>query len=200
MRRCLTARGLAVPERRAILGIVGLSLHRVIATLLGPDVPQDEVEACVAGYKDAFRDLVADPAYASPLFPGAAATLDQLAAEDDLVLGIATGKSRNGVVRLVERFGWDRRFITIQTADDAPSKPDPTMVLQAAREAGVAPDAVYMIGDTTFDMDMAREAGSIGIGVSWGNHPVADLQRSGARWIIDSFEVLPALVGQGRVV
>ncbi|WP_163368211.1 HAD-IA family hydrolase, partial [Enterobacter hormaechei] len=74
---------------------------------------------------------------------------------DDVLLGIATGKSRRGVDRLIESQGWQGWFATTQSADDAPSKPDPAMLLQAMAEAGTRPTHTMMIGDTTFDMGMA---------------------------------------------
>ena len=122
----------------------------------------------------------ADPACHEPLFPGVAETIGRLAADPGIRLGIATGKSRRGVAHLVGRFAWDRVFATIQTADDAPSKPDPGMLLRAMAETGVAPDRTVMLGDTTFDMAMARAAGVRPIGVSWGYHPVPALTEAGA--------------------
>ena len=88
-------------------------------------------------------------------FPACGELLDRLAARDDLVLGIATGKSRRGVRHIVERHGWEGRFATIQTADDAPSKPHPAMILQAMADVGAAPEETVMVGDSTFDMAMA---------------------------------------------
>ena len=89
-------------------------------------------------------------------------------------------------------------FATIQTADDAPSKPDPGMMLQAMAETGIGPDATVMVGDTTFDMAMARAAGVRAVGVSWGYHPVAALIEAGAETIIDRFAELEALLARPR--
>ena len=111
-----------------------------------------------------------------------------------MVLGIATGKSRRGVAHLVERHGWHRTFATIQTADDATSKPDPAMLRQAMAEVGAAPRDTLMIGDSTFDMLMARAAGVRPIGVSWGYHPVTALEEAGAEAIAISYEELRALL------
>ena len=96
---------------------------------------------------------------ARPLFPGADATLRRLAARDDVALGLATGKSRRGVAGMLDGQGWGSLLVTIQTADDAPSKPHPGMVLQAMAETGADPDATVVVGDTTFDIEMARAAG-----------------------------------------
>ena len=81
-------------------------------------------------------------------------------------------------------------FVTTHVADDHPSKPNPSMLLTAMREAGTEPANTVIIGDTSFDMDMGRAAGVRCIGVSWGYHPVTDLTQ--ADTIIDSFEALPA--------
>ena len=75
---------------------------------------------------------------------------------------------------------WEGRFITIQTADTDASKPHPEMIETAMRDAATRPEDTIMIGDTTFDMRMARNAGCPALGVSWGYHPVEELHREGA--------------------
>lgn len=98
------------------------------------------------------------------------------------------------MAHILDRYDWHSIFATIQTADDAPSKPDPGMILQAMAETGIGPEATAMVGDTSFDMAMARAAGVRRIGVSWGYHPVAALRESGAETIIDRFGALEALL------
>ena len=80
-------------------------------------------------------------------------------------------------------------FATTQVADDHPSKPHPSMLIAAMAETGVAPDQAVMIGDTSFDLDMAQAAGIPGIGVSWGYHPAAVLDRRAER-VVSSFGAL----------
>jgi phosphoglycolate phosphatase len=183
MTRALAGEGLAVPGRAAILGVVGLSLEVAIARLM-PGEAESRVRRVAEGYRAAFGVLRADPAHYEPLYPGIAESLAALGGRDDIVLGIATGKSRRGVDRLLCRFGLERHFLTIQTADDHPSKPHPAMIRAALAEAEVAPAAAVMVGDTTFDMEMARRAGVGAIGVAWGYHPVAELARAGAGLIV----------------
>jgi len=190
-REAFAACGLAPPTRERSLSIVGLSLREAFTALVGPAGP---VEDLAEAYKASFGRLRADPACNEPLFPDVEEVVGRLARRDDLVLGIATGKSRRGVTHLVEREGWQRVFTTIQTADDNPSKPDPGMILQAMAETGIGPEATVMVGDTSFDMAMARAAGVRAIGVSWGYHPVAALTEAGARTIIDRFAALEALL------
>jgi phosphoglycolate phosphatase len=157
----------------------------------GADHP---IEGLVAGYKDAFSTMRAAGTWKAPLFPGARAAIESLQRRDDVVLGVATGKSRRGVAAMIETHALDGVFITIQTADTAPSKPHPGMVLDAMRETGIGPDDTVVIGDTVFDMQMAKSAGAAALGVAWGYHPVNDLHAAGARSVLDDFSALdPAL-------
>ena len=84
------------------------------------------------------------------------------------LIGIATGKSRRGLVATLEELGWLDRFVVLRTADDGPGKPAPDMVLSAMTETGVRPEETVMIGDTTFDIAMARAARVRAVGVGWG--------------------------------
>jgi phosphoglycolate phosphatase len=179
--------GLPVPSREAILSIVGLSLVEAFTVLAGADGP---VASLAQAYRDAFSVLRTDPANAEPLYPGAAACLERLGRRDDVCLGIATGKSRRGVAHLLERHGWGRIFSVIQTADDAPSKPHPAMVEQAMADIGAKPSDTLMIGDSSYDMAMARAAGVLPIGVSWGFQPVEALIGAGADRVVHSYQEL----------
>jgi phosphoglycolate phosphatase len=190
--RAFAACGLPAPTRERSLSIVGLSLQEAFTVLVGPAGP---VEALAEEYKAAFGALRQDPAWAEPLFPGLEAMIAALAGRNDVVLGIATGKSRRGVSYLVERHGWAGVFATVQTADDAPSKPDPAMLLQAMAQTGIASSRTTMIGDTTFDMAMSCAAGVRPIGVTWGYHPVSALREAGADTVISRIGELPPLLG-----
>ena len=183
-RRAFAAVGLPAPSRAESLSIVGLSLREAFTVLVGPDGP---IEALANSYKNAFNDLRADPSRDAPFFPGAREIVATLAARDDVLLGVATGKSRRGVAHLIERAGWHGILSTIQTADDNPSKPAPDMVLKALAETGVEAAEAVLIGDTSFDMLMAREAGIGAIGVDWGYHPATALQAAGAQAIAGDF-------------
>ncbi len=103
------------------------------------------------------------------------------------MLGVATGKSRRGLAATLERFGLDDFFATLQTADDAPSKPHPEMVHRAIAETGATPATTIVIGDTTFDIEMAVAAGATALGVSWGYHDVSDLHAAGAQCVLNEF-------------
>jgi phosphoglycolate phosphatase len=181
------AHGLEPPSRERVLSIVGLSLVEAFTVLVGPKGPAGSL---AEAYKNAFASLRLDPANAEPLFPGADSCLDWLRRREDALLGIATGKSRRGVSHLLDRHGWGQVFATIQTADDAPSKPHPAMIRQAMAEVGAAPENTVMIGDSSYDMEMARAAGVLPVGVSWGFQPVAALKEAGAGMIVDSYAEL----------
>ena len=187
MEGAFTKLGLVAPAREATLAIVGLSLPEAFAAL-APGHDEGKRAALADAYRQAFLELRRDPALHEPLYEGVAAAIETFAAREDLVLGIATGKSRRGVDRLIRREGWERRFVTVQTADEHPSKPHPAMILAAMAEAGVGPERTVMVGDTTFDMEMARAAGVGALGVAWGYHPPGDLRAAGAHGVIAAGE------------
>ncbi len=178
MERCFAAAGRAAPGRDAIRRIVGLSLPQAMEALL----PDDDVatHATLAdAYRRAFHALRQEGRAVEPMFDGIAPVLDALEA-DGWLLGIATGKSDRGLEIVLAGHGLGRRFVTRQTADRHPSKPDPAMILAAMAEAGTVPADTVMIGDTSYDMLMARAAGVRAIGVGWGYHPVDELRDAGA--------------------
>lgn len=179
MESAYIAGGIAAPPRHAIRGIVGLSLVEAVATL-SPDGGADLHRELAAGYKAAFVAMrAAGELEAEPLYDGLVAALDALQA-DGWLLGVATGKSDRGLAFLLAHHGLSDRFVTLQTADRHPSKPHPSMLETAMAEAGVAADATVMIGDTSYDMHMARNAGVRAIGVTWGYHDEAVLRAAGA--------------------
>lgn len=194
MYRAFEAHGLSEPARNDVLGVVGLSLIEAIQKLLPGEADRTRIEAIADDYKRAFSELRLQVDHHEPLFEGARGVLELLSARDDMVLGIATGKSRRGVDALFEREDLARHFITVQTADDHPSKPHPSMIERAMREAGSEPQDTLMIGDTTYDIEMAQAARVGSIGVSWGYHPLRLLQHAGARKIVSAYAELPSAI------
>lgn len=189
MAAAFDAVGRTAPAREEVLGIVGLSLDHAMQRL-APAAGAADRDALVTAYKKAYFDQrMTQGEGGSPLFPGAAEVLRQLADWPDLLLGVATGKSRRGLDALLAQHGLGRAFVTRQVADDHPSKPHPSMLLAAMAETGTEPGDAVMIGDTSFDMEMAAAAGVAGIGVSWGYHPREQLHT--ARLVIERFEDLP---------
>jgi phosphoglycolate phosphatase len=169
------SKGLALPDRATVLSIVGLSLAEAFAVLC-PDVDDAQRAQLVEAYKGAFMQLRTENQEMGPLFPGARDALDVLRAQDHTLLAVATGKSRRGLDKVLERHGLTGVFHSEQVADHHPSKPNPSMILTALNETGVLQQNAVMLGDTTFDMDMARAAGIKKIGVSWGYHPAETLK------------------------
>ncbi len=189
MDHAFQALGLTAPSRAATLAIVGLSLPEAFAAL-APEHDDDARAALAQRYRTAFLELKRDPALHEPLFPGVAAAIEALRQREDVALGIATGKSRRGIVRLFEREGWAPHFLTVQTADDHPSKPHPAMIRAAMAEADVGPERTLMVGDTTFDVEMALAAGVGALGVAWGYHAPEELREAGAHGVIESSDRL----------
>ena len=183
---------LAPPAPAAVRAIIGLSLPQAVARL----APAEAVPALTEGYRAAFVRLRAETGGegAAPLFPGARACLDRLDAAG-LLLGIATGKARRGLDHALRAHDIAARFVVTQSADDAPSKPDPGMVLNALRLTGVEAGRAALVGDSTFDMEMARAAGARAIGVAWGNRPPEALRAAGAETVLDDFDALDAALG-----
>ena len=188
---------LGLPRPDQIRRIIGLSLVEACSVLL-PWAPPSLHRAVADAYKEAFRAMRLVPDSMEPLFPGVKEALDLLESEGWL-LGLATGKSRQGVDAMLESHGLDGRFITIQTADTNPSKPDPSMLRRAATDCGLAASDIVMIGDTAYDMAMAAAARTGAVGVSWGYHSLDELNKAGAQVILDTFdnltEVLDTLTG-----
>lgn len=194
MRRAFDGAGQPVPSRQAVLGIIGMSLPVAMAGLAGVAETDALIVALVDGYKAAFQDLRRMAARYEALYPGAKETLLALAARQNTLLGVATGKSLRGVAAVVEAYGFDGLFATVQTADTHPSKPHPSMIVTALTETGVAAERCVMVGDSSYDMEMARAAGVFALGVSWGYQPVETLLAAGAHAVVDRFEdVEPAI-------
>jgi phosphoglycolate phosphatase len=175
-----------------VLAIVGLSLPQAFAVLACGQPPSTlarliELYRCGFSVKRGCERGVRDP-----LFAGIGAVVEALSEREDIILGIATGKSRQGVARLLAREGWQSRFLTVQTADEHPSKPHPSMILRAVAEAGVGLPATLMVGDTTYDIEMARNAQVGAVGVGWGYHPPERLLSAGAHAVAPACEALLA--------
>ena len=263
MARAFAGAGLAVPPRETVLGIVGLSLTEAMRRIGGED-PAFPAEELAELYRGAFRTLRTEPGFREPLYPGIAEVIATLARRDDVLIGMATGKSQRGAQAvlahhgltshfvtvqtadddalvghqfleggqpvsvvapavvvfaprcgrrdlvgeagsplrprerssLLEHHGLASHFVTVQTADDAPSKPHPEMVLRAMAETGAAPLDTILIGDTSFDMTMARAAGVRAVGVTWGYHARDVLVQSGAERLVDHASSLPVVLDE----
>jgi phosphoglycolate phosphatase len=181
MESCFAEAGLERPARARTKAVVGLSLLEAMRAML-PDADPGTHAALAESYKRAFQDLRGRGAVEEPLFDGVAELIETLSAEGWL-LGVATGKSARGLSLCLEAHGLAALFATLQTADLHPSKPHPSMIEVAMAETGAAPETTLMIGDTSYDMTMARAAGATAVGVAWGYHDSDELIRAGAHHI-----------------
>ena len=185
MNRAFEVHGLVPPAADAVRHVVGLPLREAIVRLL-PDAAEADHARIENGYVKAYSALRRKGAVNDPLFPGAVETLDALDRAGWL-LGIATGKGRRGLLATLESHGIAGRFAILQTSDSGPGKPNPDMLLNAMNEAGAGPADTVMIGDTTYDMEMARRAGTMAVGVAWGYHSQEYLRRAGAHAVAQNF-------------
>jgi phosphoglycolate phosphatase len=178
LKACFEQNGLVVPPPSVSRRVIGLSLTEAMAALL-PDGDLDQHLKLVEDYKRAFMALRAAGQVDEPLFDGVLGLLDALET-DGWLLAVATGKSDRGLKHCLDQHGIHARFVSLQTADRHPSKPHPSMVEQAIADAGTSPATTIVVGDTSFDMAMALNAGATGIGAGWGYHEAGELLEAGA--------------------
>ena len=170
--------GIDIPPAQESRKVIGLSLVEAMAALV-PDASAEEHASLTETYKRKFIAARAAGRVEEPLFDGIAPLLDTLEA-DGWLLAVATGKSDRGLGHCLACHGFAARFVSLQTSDRHPSKPHPSMALQAMADAGAAPQTTIVIGDTSYDMGMARAAGATGIAAGWGYHEPSELLAGGA--------------------
>jgi len=184
---------LPAPERSLVRRIVGLSLPLAVREL-APATSPDQHRAVVASYKAAFRAARNEGRLSEPLFDGIPALLRRLHAKG-WTLGVATGKSDRGLKNTLAINGLSELFGPLHTADRHPSKPHPAMLQAAMEDAFAAPENTVMIGDTSYDMEMAKHAGARAIGVAWGYHEMHELLEAGAEAVAETMEQLEEIIG-----
>ena len=194
MGRAFAGERIAAPGAAEVRRVVGLPLAECVARL-APGAGAPVHARLVDAYKEAFYALRREEADHEPLFAGCLAALDALEARG-WILGIATGKGRRGLLAVLERHGLAGRFATMQTGDAGPGKPHPAMLERALAETGMDAGQAVMIGDTSFDMLMARSAGVRGFGVSWGYHAPEELEAAGAVALASDFPHLVELLAR----
>lgn len=192
MERGFAACGLTAPGDAATRGIIGLSLVEAMAALHPAGSPAQH-QVLADEYKKAFFSLRAAGLAEEPLYDGIAEAVADLDARGWL-LGVATGKSDRGLRHILDHHGLHPKFVTLQTADRHPSKPHPSMLELAMAEAGAVPATTAMIGDTSYDMMMAKAAGCTAIGVAWGYHNADALRDGGADVVADRPSELVAIL------
>lgn len=169
-----------------IKGMIGLGLPEAIAALYPHMADAKQVEAFRRAYADHYLLLEAEP---SVLYPGVALALQQLR-EHGHLLAVATGKGRRGLDRVLEAQGWSDYFDVTRCADETASKPDPLMIHEILAHCGVRPERALMIGDSLFDLEMARRAGVDSVAVAYGAQTIEALQVCGPCLSINHFSEL----------
>jgi phosphoglycolate phosphatase len=188
MERAFARAGLSAPDVSAVRRAVGLSLPQAVRAL-APDLNEDQNRAVTEFYRSSFRARREEGLLDEPLYDGIAELLTALH-DDGWRLAVATGKSDRGLAACLATHGIADLFVSLQTADRHPSKPHPAMLEAALFEAGALPAQAVMIGDTSFDMLMARSARVAAIGVAWGYHAPDELLASGALSVAETVAAL----------
>jgi len=194
MRRAFAAAQMPAPADSATLGIVGLSLPEAMEVLV-PGIGSLQRDHLAQLYRESFlalREESGGEAH-SPFYPGARDALTRLDGAGWL-LSIATGKARRGLDHMLDSHGLRHLFVGTQSSDDAPSKPHPGMVLNCLAATGTQTHRTVVVGDTEFDMAMARAAGARAVGVGWGYHGPDRLLTGGAEAIVEDFAALDAVL------
>jgi len=176
--------GLEEPSEQASRHIIGLGLTEAIAHLL-PTLPQADYPKLVDRYRHHFLSQDAD----IPLFVGAERIVRDLN-QAGFLLGVATGKSRRGLDRVLEQTGLGSFFHSTRCADECFSKPHPEMLEQLMDELGATRQRTLMIGDTSHDLQMAQNAGVAALAVSYGAHPREELLAHAPLACLDQIEEL----------
>jgi len=161
--------GLPQPTEEAVKGIIGLGLREALIRLVG-EIPEDKLQALVARYNvhyNAGENQIV-------LFEGVAEAIPVLH-DQGFKLGVATGKGRGGLNRALINSGLGQYFGATRCVDECYSKPHPEMLLQLMDVLDATPDRTLMIGDTSFDLQMAENAGVSSLGVTYGAHSLNSL-------------------------
>jgi len=186
MQQAMSASGLEVLSKNTIRSIIGLGINEAVGHLYG-NIGQSKTSRLAQAYREAFLD---SREIELRLFPGVEETLDILEARGYL-LAIATGKGRTGLNRELDETGLRTRFHATRCADESFSKPHPEMLKEVMRRCGVSPEVTLMIGDTTFDLEMANNAGVASVGVNYGMHSESSLRQLDPLTILNHIGDLP---------
>ncbi|EKG42274.1 HAD-super family hydrolase [Pseudomonas syringae pv. avellanae str. ISPaVe013] len=185
MRTAAIETDLEVRDDTAIKGIIGLGLPEAIRTLY-PQISGNQLIDFRQHYADSYMAMDNVP---SPLFDGVVESI-QAFREDGYRLAVATGKARRGLDRVLKANGWQGYFDATRAADETASKPDPLMLNEIMAHCGVAPQRSLMIGDASFDLLMARNAGMDSVAVGYGAQPLESLRQFEPRLAIEHFSEL----------
>lgn len=197
MAQAFLAAGQRPPRDADVRALIGLSLPEMVSTLAA-GLSADAQQKILCGYRFRYFDMV-EEMDTLPVYSGAADAL-HLLSRMGFAMGVATGKARRSTCHLLTEMNWQPYFHTVQCADINPSKPSPAMVYRALLETGRRASETVLVGDSRYDMQMARAAGIRAIGVSWGYTPACDLLREGASVIAEDFDHLTEILTNADVL
>ncbi|MDR3053903.1 MAG: HAD-IA family hydrolase [Zoogloeaceae bacterium] len=176
--------GQPVPDDATARHVIGLGLEDALRHV-APNLPATQYPEMAERYRHHYFSR----SHELFLFEGVRELLIELA-EQGVTLAVATGKSQQGLDRALDHFGLRPSFQALRCADQCPSKPHPQMLFELMEELGRQPEHTLMIGDTTHDLQMAQNAGTASVGVSYGAHPAASLRALAPLVCVDSVAAL----------
>ena len=185
MREAAIQNDMEVRDDQAIKGIIGLGLPEAIRTLY-PSITANEMIDFRQRYADSYMTMDEVP---SPLFDSVPESI-QAFRDQGYRLAVATGKARRGLDRVLKANGWLEFFDITRAADETASKPDPLMLHEIMAHCDVAPERSLMIGDSSFDLQMARNAGMDSVAVGYGAQSLDSLREFQPRLAIEHFSEL----------
>lgn len=189
MQRAARDIGLAEVPDSAVQNIIGLGLPEAIKTVW-PDIHADQLPVMSAAYAHYF---VVDSQVGMDFFPEARDMLERL--RINYRLAVATGKSRKGLDRMLDDMAIRHCFDITRCADETKSKPNPQMLKEILVELDLQPEQALMVGDTSYDLDMAKAIGMDSVGMSHGAHDESVLLACGPRAICHSIQELELWIG-----
>jgi phosphoglycolate phosphatase len=169
--------------------IIGLSLPKAIPILF-PNCTNEQEMLLVEQYKHHYVEINTTP---TPMFANALNLLSELK-DNNKLLAVATGKARAGLQRVWHASGTEHFFHASRCSDESLSKPNPDMINSLLAELDIKAHEAVMIGDTSYDMEMAQRAGVDRIGVTFGVHDHLILSQHQPMAIVDSLVDLQRLL------
>lgn len=176
---------LPILDDQTVKNIIGLRLDTAIGQLY-PELSQEELRIFLENYTKHFHFL---EKVAPNLYPNVLETLQKLR-EENILLAVATGKSRAGLDRILNMLGLADFFDATRCADETAGKPDPKMLHELLTQFGLTNKEAIMVGDASFDLQMANNANIDCIAVSYGAQPTSSLKNYSPKYIIDQFNEL----------
>ncbi|MCJ8340103.1 MAG: HAD-IA family hydrolase [Pseudomonadales bacterium] len=183
MQSAASSLSLSIPTSEAVRNIIGLSLEQANKLLI-PGISDNDNQQLCAAYSEHYRYRDQTP---TPLYPGVQSTLLSLH-DKGYLLAVATGKGRGGIERVFAETGLGPLFVTSRGADETKSKPDPLMLRQILQQTDIAAQQAIMIGDTSYDLEMAQRANMPSVAVSYGMHSLETLRRYKPILEVDKFQ------------